>query len=128
VAELARRFTDAADGPVDLVLDPLFGAPAAAAARTLRPGGRLVNLGSSADETCPIESSTIRGKSLRLLGYTNNELTAGQRAASIGFVAEQAAAGKLAVAHETVPLAEAAEAWRRQSEGAAAGRIVLTPR
>src|SRR4051794_41258622 len=38
----------------------LFRSPAAAAARTLRPGGRLVNLGSSADETCPIDSSTIR--------------------------------------------------------------------
>ncbi|WP_433472660.1 quinone oxidoreductase family protein [Spirillospora sp. CA-142024] len=128
VAELARRFADAADGPVDLVLDPLFGAPAAAAARTLRPGGRLVNLGSSAGETCPIESSTIRGKSLRLLGYTNNELTAEQRAAAVAFVAAEAAAGRLAVVHETVPLEDAAAAWRRQGEGTAAGRIVLTPR
>ncbi|MFA1541705.1 zinc-binding dehydrogenase [Actinomadura monticuli] len=128
VAELARRFAGAADGPADLVLDPLFGAPAAAAARTLRPGGRLVNLGSSAGETCPIESSVIRGKSLRLLGYTNNELSAEQRVASIGFVAEQAASGKMDVAHETVPLADAAAAWRRQGEGRAAGRIVLTPR
>ncbi|TDD81538.1 zinc-binding alcohol dehydrogenase family protein [Actinomadura darangshiensis] len=127
-AELARRFADAADGPVDLVLDPLFGAPAAAAARTLRPGGRLVNLGGSADETCPIESSVIRGKSLRLLGYTNNELTPEQRASSIAFVAGQAASGKLSVAHETVPLKDAAAAWRRQAEGSAAGRIVLTPR
>ncbi|NKZ07414.1 zinc-binding alcohol dehydrogenase family protein [Actinomadura latina] len=128
VGALARRFADAAAGAVDLVLDPLFGAPAAAAARTLRAGGRLVNLGSSADETCPIDSSTIRGKSLRLLGYTNNELSAEQRASSIAFVAEQAASGRLAVAHETVPLADAAAAWRRQAEGTAAGRIVLTPR
>ncbi|MCQ0010714.1 zinc-binding dehydrogenase [Actinomadura madurae] len=128
VAELGRRFAGAADGPVDLVLDPLFGAPAAAAAGALRPGGRLVNLGSSAGETCPIESSTIRGRSLRVLGYTNNELTPEQRAESIAFVAERAAAGELAVAHETVPLEDAAEAWRRQAEGTAAGRIVLTPR
>src|SRR5690606_41546053 len=34
-AQPARRFADAADGPADLVLDPLFGVPAAAAARTL---------------------------------------------------------------------------------------------
>ncbi|WP_396454368.1 zinc-binding alcohol dehydrogenase family protein [Actinomadura sp.] len=127
-AELARRFADAADGPVDLVLDPLFGAPAAAAARVLRPGGRLVNLGSSADETCPIESSTIRGKSLRLLGYTNNELSAAQRASSVAFIAAEAAAGRLAVAHETAPLEDAAAAWRRQRDGRAEGRIVLTPR
>lgn len=127
VGELAARFAAAADGPVDLVVDPLFGAPAAAAARTLAPGGRLVNLGSSAAETCPIESATLRSKSLRLLGYTNTELTRAQRAEAIAVVAGHAVAGHLAVAHETVPLAEAGAAWQRQAEGAASGRIVLVP-
>ena len=51
VAELAARLGAAVDGPVDLVLDPLYGVPAAAAARCLRPGGRLVNLGGSASRT-----------------------------------------------------------------------------
>ena len=54
----------------DLVVDPLFGAPAAAALRVLRPHGRLVNLGGSAAETAPIDSSTLRSRSLRVLGYT----------------------------------------------------------
>jgi len=75
VAELAARLGAAVDGPVDLVLDPLYGVPAAAAARCLRPGGRLVNLGGSASEHAPLDSSTIRSRSLRVLGYTNNELT-----------------------------------------------------
>jgi NADPH:quinone reductase-like Zn-dependent oxidoreductase len=126
VDELARRFTAAADGPVDLVLDPLFGAPAAAAARALRPHGRLVNLGSSAAETCPLDSSTLRSRSLRLLGYTNNALTREQRAAAVTAVSEHAARGTLAVAHEVVPLADAGAAWQRQAEGRASGRIVLT--
>ena len=60
VAELAARLGAAVDGPVDLVLDPLYGVPAAAAARCLRPGGRLVNLGGSAHENSPLDSSTIR--------------------------------------------------------------------
>jgi NADPH2:quinone reductase len=127
VARLAARFAEAADGPVDLVLDPLFGAPAAAAASALRPGGRLVNLGGSASESCPIESALLRGKSLRLLGYTNNELTQAQRAASLTFVAAQAATGALFVDHETMPLADAAAAWTRQAGGAPGGRIVLIP-
>jgi NADPH:quinone reductase len=127
VDELARRFTAAADGPVDLVLDPLYGAPAAAAARALRPHGRLVNLGSSADETCPLDSSTLRGRSLRLLGYTNNALTREQRAAAVTTIAEHAARGALTVAHEVVPLADAGAAWQRQAEGRAAGRTVLRP-
>ncbi|MEV4174781.1 zinc-binding dehydrogenase [Nonomuraea sp. NPDC049709] len=125
VAELGERFSAVCDGPVDLVLDPLFGVPAAAAARVLRKGGRLVNLGGSASETCPLDSATLRSRSLRVLGYTNNELTREQRAASVAFVAEQSAAGRLAVAHEVVPLQEAPDAWRRQSAGTTGGRIVL---
>jgi NADPH:quinone reductase-like Zn-dependent oxidoreductase len=124
--ELAERFTEACDGPADLVLDPLFGAPAAAAARVLRPGGRLVNLGSSAGETSPIDSSTLRSRSLRLLGYTNNELSPERRADAIRTVARAVVRGELAVAHERVPLADAAAAWERQAAGQAAGRIVLT--
>ncbi|GAA3815848.1 zinc-binding dehydrogenase [Sphaerisporangium flaviroseum] len=126
VVELAARFAAVADGPVDLVLDPLFGPPAAAGARTLRTGGRLVNLGGSAAETCPIDSATLRSKSLRLLGYTNNELSPEQRSAAISMIAEQAALGRLAVAHEIVPLDDAGSAWRRQADGATTGRVVLS--
>jgi NADPH:quinone reductase len=125
-AALAERFAAACDGPADLVLDPLFGAPAAAALRALRPGGRLVNLGSSAGETAPIDSSTLRSRSLRILGYTNNALTRAERAAAVATVAAAVARGELAVAHERVPLADAAAAWERQTAGTATGRIVLT--
>lgn len=127
VTELARRFTSALDGPADLLVDPLFGVPAAAAARSLGPGGRWVQLGGSAGETCPIDSATLRGRPLRLLGYTNNELTPARRAAAVTAVATHAAAGRLSVDHEPVPLADAAAAWRRQTAATATGRIVLVP-
>ncbi|ANZ41960.1 NADPH:quinone reductase [Lentzea guizhouensis] len=125
-ASLAARFTAAAPD-ADLLLDPLFGVPAAAAAQALRPGGRWVNLGGSAGETSPITSSALRGRSLRLSGYTNNELTRRQRADAISAVARWAARGLLAVDHETVPLADVAGAWQRQAEGSTRGRIVLVP-
>jgi NADPH:quinone reductase-like Zn-dependent oxidoreductase len=124
---LAERMRAAADGPVDLVLDPLFGMPAAAALRTLRQHGRLVNLGSSAGETAPLDSSTLRSRSLRVLGYTNNELTSEQRRDALTKVVTEALAGRLTVTHEQVPLADVAQAWTRQAEGRATGRIVLTP-
>ncbi|MEV0620077.1 zinc-binding dehydrogenase [Nonomuraea sp. NPDC050404] len=127
VAGLAARLSAACDGPADLVLDPLYGVPAAAAARVLRPGGRLVNLGGSAGETSPLDSSTLRSRSLRVLGYTNNELSREQRATAMGKVAELAAKGELSVAHEAVPLAEIASAWNRQSTGTTSGRLVVTP-
>ncbi|GAA3350815.1 zinc-binding dehydrogenase [Amorphoplanes nipponensis] len=122
VARLTARLRAAADGPVDLVLDPLFGIPAAAALRTLRPGGRLVNLGSAAGETAPLDSATLRAGSLRVLGYTNNELTPAQRAAALTLVAEHAAAGRLAVDHETVRLSDVTTAWRRTDS-----RMVVIP-
>jgi NADPH2:quinone reductase len=121
VDELAKRFLAVADG-TDLLLDPLFGAPAAAAARTLRPGGRWVHLGSSAAETCPIDSSTLRSRSLRLFGYTNNELTSEQRAAAVTHIAGEAARGTLTVDHDVVPLADIGAAWDRR----AGGRVVIS--
>jgi NADPH:quinone reductase-like Zn-dependent oxidoreductase len=124
---LAAKIRDACDGPLDLVVDPLFGMPAGAAARALRPFGRLVNIGGSAGEQAPITSSLLRGQSLRLLGYTNNALTPEQRRDALLKVVEEATAGRLHVAHEVVPLRDATDAWVRQSSGDTAGRIVLTP-
>jgi NADPH2:quinone reductase len=123
-AALADRLRDAS-GPADLVIDPVFGVPAAAALRVLRPGGRLVNLGSSAAATAPIDSATLRSGSLRVLGYTNNALSVAQRAESLGDVAAYAAAGRLTVAHQMVPFADVAEAWARQAAGDNDGRLVL---
>jgi NADPH:quinone reductase len=121
VDALAERM--GADGPVDLVVDPLFGVPAAAALRALGPHGRLVNLGSSAAETAPIDSSTLRSRSLQVLGYTNNELTPRERAEALIHVVDEVLAGRLTVAHQRVPLAEVTRAWTRTGD-----RVVLVPR
>ncbi|GLZ61438.1 MULTISPECIES: quinone oxidoreductase family protein [Micromonospora] len=125
VASMADRLRHAADGPVDLVLDPVFGVPAAAALRVLRPGGRLVNLGSAAGATAPIESAVLRSGALRIVGYTNNGLSTAARAAALTVVAAHAATGRLTVDHEIVPFDAVADAWARQDAGIAAGRIVL---
>jgi NADPH2:quinone reductase len=125
VAGLADCLRDVADGPVDLVVDPVFGTPAAAALRVLRPGGTLVNLGSAAGATAPIDSATLRGGSLRILGHTNNALTLPERAEAVREIAAHATAGRLTVDHEVVPFATVAGAWARQAGGEARGRIVL---
>jgi NADPH2:quinone reductase len=127
VTTLAASLREVADGPVELVLDPLFGVPAAAALRTLRPGGVLVNVGSSAGETAPFDSATLRSGSLNVLGYTNNNLTVDQRAQALRVIAEHVAAGRLTADYEPVPFAGVGEAWSRQATGAADRRIVLVP-
>jgi NADPH:quinone reductase len=115
------------DGPLDLVVDPLFGLPAVAAMRVLRPHGRLVNIGGAAAPTATFDSATLRGSSLRVLGYTNNELDPQQRNDALLRVVAELVAGRLTVDHEAVPLADATAAWTRQVDGRAAGRIVLVP-
>ncbi len=123
---LASRFAEASDGPTELIIDPLYGAPAAAALRTARRYARLVQLGSSAAETAPIDSSTVRSRSLCLLGYTNNELTPTQRADAFNAVLALAATGRLTVGYESVPLDKVSGAWSRQARGEAPVRIVIT--
>lgn len=118
VDALARRLGAV---PVDLVLDPVCGIPAAAALRALRPGGRLVNLGSAASDECPVSSAVLRSRSLHIHGYTNNELDAGHRREALLTVVAHAMAGQLTVDYERVPLGDAADAWTRP------GRIVLVP-
>ncbi|WP_433043436.1 zinc-binding dehydrogenase [Dactylosporangium sp. CS-033363] len=128
VASLAARLRPALDGPLDLVLDPLFGIPAAAALQVLRPGGRLVNLGGSASPTAPFDSATLRSGSLRILGYTNTSLTKPERAETMRTIAGHAAAGRLTVSYEAVPLDEAPAAWTAQAAGTATARQVLLAR
>jgi NADPH:quinone reductase-like Zn-dependent oxidoreductase len=120
-ASLAGRL----GGPFDLVLDPLFGVPAAAAVRVLKPGGRLVNLGSSAAATAPFDSATLRSGMLQVLGYTNNGLTPASRAAALETIARYAASGDLTVDHEVIPFASVSDGWARQAAGETTGRIVL---
>ncbi|TKJ18428.1 zinc-binding dehydrogenase, partial [Blastococcus sp. CCUG 61487] len=124
---LADRFRAALGGRLDVVVDPVFGAAAAAAARVLSDGGRLVNLGGASGDVAEFSSAALRSRSAAVLGYTNNALTPAQRREALTAVAGHAAAGRLAVAHETVPLADVGEAWRRQATGDPGVRLVLTP-
>ncbi|GLY37072.1 NADPH:quinone reductase [Amycolatopsis sp. NBRC 101858] len=118
VESLARRLGEV---PVDLVIDPVSGIPAAAALRALRPGGRLVNLGGAAGDESPLSSAVLRSKSLHIHGYTNNELDAGRRREALLTVVGHAMAGALTVDYERVPLRDAGAVWTRP------GRVVLAP-
>jgi NADPH:quinone reductase-like Zn-dependent oxidoreductase len=127
VDSLAAGLTEAAGGAVDVVVDPVFGTAATAASRVLAEAGRLVNLGGASGDVAEFSSAVLRSRSAEVLGYTNNALTAEQRRAAVTAVAEHAAAGRLAVAHQLVPLAEVDRAWRRQAAGDAGVRLVVTP-
>lgn len=126
VDEISRRIAAACDGPLHLVIDPLWGIPAEAAIRVLGTEGRLVNLGSSAGPSARFESATIRSRLHAILGYTNNALTHEQKAQALTEILTHAAAGRCVVERETIPLARAAEAWERQA-ASARRKLILVP-
>ncbi len=126
VDEISQRIIAACAGPLHLVIDPLWGIPAEAAVRALDVEGRLVNIGSSAGPLARLESATVRSRLHAILGYTNNALTHEQKTEALTAILEHAAAGRCTVERETIPLAQAAEAWERQA--ASAGRkLILVP-
>ncbi len=109
--ELAGRLIEAAGGYVDVVIDPVFGEPAAAALLALGPGGRLVNLGGSAGDLAEFSSAVLRGRSISVLGYTNNAISAEQRADALTEVLRLAERRALSVDHRVLSLAEIRTAW-----------------
>jgi NADPH:quinone reductase-like Zn-dependent oxidoreductase len=127
VDELTARFQDAVGGSVDVVIDPVFGVAATAASRLLAERGRLVNLGGSGGDIAEFSSAVLRSRTIDVLGYTNAALTPADRRGALAAVIEHAAAGRLGVAHQVLPLSDVEGAWRRQSEGKAGVRLVLTP-
>lgn len=110
---IGQRLAEASGGKVDLVLDPLWGLPAEVAFGLLAPGGRLVNLGSSAGPAASLGSAPLRGGMLSVLGYTNNALSGQQKAAALEEILNHAAAGRLTTDREVLPLEKAADAWSR---------------
>jgi NADPH:quinone reductase-like Zn-dependent oxidoreductase len=123
---LAARLGAACDGGVDVVVDPLFGVPATAAARLLARNGRLVNFGGSAGEEATFRSSELRSRSAAVVGYTNTHVPLPVKAEILRTVLGHAAAGRIAVAFEAVPLDDVATAWAAQAAGTST-RVVLTP-
>ncbi|HJR38568.1 MAG TPA: zinc-binding dehydrogenase [Nocardioidaceae bacterium] len=122
---LTARLAEACDGPVDVVIDPLFGVPASAAAQLLGNRGRLVNLGSSAGETAVFGSAYLRSHTASILGYTNNDITVAERRQALLDVLGLAAETGLTVGHDVMPLDDAGAAWSAQAGGTADQRIVL---
>ncbi len=121
--DLAGRLVDAAGGSADVVIDPVFGEPAAAALLALGPGGRLVNLGGSAGDLAEFSSAVLRGRSISILGYTNNAISAGQRADALNQVLRLAERRAVSVDHQVLPLADCGTAW--SLAGRSGPRIVV---
>jgi NADPH2:quinone reductase len=126
-AELAAEMEQVSDGPVNVIVDTLWGEPAVAAAFAAAPGARLVNLGQSASPTAPLPSAPLRGKLLTVLGHTNLLAPSQVQQAAFGRLAGHVASGELSLDCEAVALTEISDAWRRQAKSPHRKLIVAFP-
>ena len=123
--DLAGAFEQAAGGPLDIVIDPLWGEPAMTALRAIATEGRLVNVGQSAgaDVRLPLEIVRNRQGAIHAIssGWTGLE----RKVDAYRRLLELALAGRLEIDREVVPLDSVAAAWERQGESPGR-KIVIT--
>jgi len=116
---------------VDVVIDYLWGEPAAAAMVAMvtarRDRGRSlhwIQIGAVAGLTAPIPSAALRASGLRIVGSGQGSVSTADILAELPSLAEEISAGTLPVDAEPMPLADVGRAWAVAATGR---RIVLIP-
>jgi NADPH:quinone reductase-like Zn-dependent oxidoreductase len=112
-------------GPVDLVVDPLWGAWAQPALTCLKPGGRYLNVGAAAGDGTPFQVEWLRAQQVTLVGFSATKVKPADIIASYERVAALAATGTLVLPITTYRLAEIDRAWDAQASSPGKKIIVL---
>jgi NADPH2:quinone reductase len=123
---LTERIREASGGQLNVVLDPVWGIPGAAAMDALSPHGRFVQMGAAAGNEAVIKSGIVRGRYLSILGYSNFLMPWEELAAAYRQLVNYAAAGKIKVDFEVLPLEATPEAWRQQASSPHR-KLVISP-
>ncbi len=100
----------------DVVVDPVWGAPAAAAVEAMAAGGRLATLGVLAGTTAPL-SGVVLARGLTIRAYNGQLVDPARLRDAHREVLDHAAAGRLRLPVEVGALDEVAELWARQAAG-----------
>ncbi len=123
-ADLRDAFSAAAGGALDVVIDPLWGAPAMAALAALDVGGRLVNVGEAAGTDVTLPLAQVRNKQGAILTLSSGWMTPDSKLEIYRRLLDHVVAQRIQVDHEVVPLAQVTEAWERQS-GSPGRKLVI---
>jgi NADPH:quinone reductase len=116
VESLADTLREAAGGPLDVVVDPLWGAPGAAGVTTLADGGRAVNVGQAAGAEQPPPLAPLRNRRAALIGMSSGWTAIPRKRESYRDVLEAALSGQAELDHEVVSLARVGDAWERHQD------------
>jgi NADPH2:quinone reductase len=113
-------------GPVDLVIDSVWGRWGEPALGCLKRGGRYMNVGAAAGDGAPFHVELLRASQLTIIGFSGASANPVDVIASYQRVADLAAAGSLTLPTAVYPLDEAAQAWQAQASSPGQ-KIVLVP-
>src|SRR5271165_693586 len=108
--DLPAALTDAAEGRIDVVVDPLFGEPFVAAVNAASFQARIVQLGAGAGSEATPTSAAIRGKLLVIMGHANFAAPPEVRREAYRRLAEAAAGGEVKVAVDPMALHQVQQA------------------
>lgn len=125
-ADVPAALADAAEGRIDVVVDPLFGEPFAQAVGAASFGARLVQIGMAAGAEATLPSAAIRGKMLVIMGHASFAAPLEVRREAYRRLVETAAEGGLSVEVDPLPLEQVGQAWERLA-GGSHRKIVLVP-
>jgi len=124
--DLTAAMADASEGGADVIVDPVWGKPAAAALRAVKPGARLVQIGEAAGAEAPIASGPLRMSQVQVLGYANAAAPPDVKRAAYERMLEHALRGELGLEIEQTALDDVAETWERQ-KSAGGLKLVIVP-
>jgi NADPH:quinone reductase len=126
--ELRDRFSGAAAGRLDVVLDPLWGEAARAAVEALSRDGVYVSFGQAASPVAELSGIPLRNRRVTMVGHSGAWATPGERQAALARAHELAARGRapLVLDTEEVGIDDIGAAWERLA-GSAGRRLVVRP-
>jgi NADPH:quinone reductase-like Zn-dependent oxidoreductase len=113
-------------GPVDLVVDSVWGPWAGPALACLKPGGRYLNIGAAAGDGTAFRVEWLRAAQLTLIGFSATREEPENVLASYRRVADLAMTGSLVLPTDTYSLQDATQAWEAQASSPGK-KIVVTP-
>jgi NADPH2:quinone reductase len=113
-------------GPVDLVVDSVWGPWAGQALGCLQPGGRYLNVGAAGGDGTDFHVEWLRAAQLTLIGFSATRAEPADVIASYQHIASLAAAGSLELPTATYSLDEATQAWEAQASSPGK-KIVVIP-
>jgi NADPH:quinone reductase len=126
--ELRSLFAEAADGRLDVVLDPLWGEPARAAIEALTRDGVYVSFGQAASPAAELSGIPLRNRRVTLVGHSGAWASPDERQTALARAHDLAARNgtRLALDTEEVGLDEIGDAWERLARSAGR-RLVVRP-